>query len=1281
MVLKQRVKDFSHDFEHRFNGRRLFDIESYIADIVGEIGPEGLAAMKEQKPFIGDGNAVAVDTLKRIVTGLVGYPITPSTPIAEGMAKAFADGFVNVFGESIFYFQPESELGAVTFLEGAASQGGRFADNTSSQGLTYKIKNMYSVAGKRLPVVMTVQTRELNKGSLSIHNGHADLYAARGTGWVLFMSSNNQELHHLIPLAFKAMEQRQVMLPAIVAGEGFLKSHSIENITTVSDEFLRHFLGEPNRFYQPDFDHPVLMGTFSDIGTTMPVQMKQDKALANAKRYIRAAMELMNAMLGTDLQVVERYRCEDAEDVVVCIGSAAETMKEAIDYYRDRGVAVGLVRPVLFYPVCTEEIAAGLQHARAVTVLEKVAESNEQYLVKDVRDAVYLLSRAGGGKRRLPDILAGTYGLGNQNFGIEDCCAVIENMLAKRPRTAFKCGITGPDTLAPVVREDFRESEVGITFVGIGAEGVKTAQETIAKIIAKAGRYVQTSAKYGASRKGGMVVMNARVADRPIRNCSNVTRMETLAIFNDKYLRDNSLLAFIRGIKPGGQVIVNTVKTFAELAATTTPQIRACLDQAAFRVVLLDATHAALEKLKRNLPGTPILGAINRINWLLPEKSFRQAFRDELETKFGGKKPGMIDVNLELLDVPYTLVEARTAGTATATATEVAADPAAGEGTTGKTAVAAATVIDGGMMEKPPAAPESWFTPVAGGYREEDEQATILFPSVLGEEYALRFNDDVLEPMLRGEEIPWDRFHNIVPARTAECNDASLIGTALPVFNPQNCIMCGLCVASCPDNALRVTIIYDDDYRQLTPDVAKLFRPVDLTRFTGYRDATFRDSFLNINVLPNYCKGCGACAAVCRNDALVMVDKAEVKEHDDRFAPAGVCEPDRSDRVFPYVKESKLLQQMMLRYSGQKFLPGGHTLCPGCGEGMIENLVFTAAEMVRQNPRFIDETYRSIPALMKKHHGRGLQHMIDHGFNIYAVNATGCAEVSCLGNPYNARVYQAGHYGFGTASAAALGVRISLFSAFRNYYLDKLTKVLVFGGDGAFYDIGNQGLNFAIGENQDITWIIYNNEAYMNTGFQKSGASRYGSSRTTSPYGMELHGKEDFHRELALQATVVPGVYVARLSLANPMHAMKILKEAIAYKGPSLVEFFSPCPTGQGLPTDDLTMEVSRMMVEARAWTVFVRKPYSIIDISANPDHGELYPRPRKGRGGEVLPAKFRDIVELMGQFVGDKKTIDRIVQVNERQNLWMWNLLQYRAGVRDRMVTPDEVEALIADR
>ncbi len=1241
--------NFDYDFNYRFNGKYLFDSSKFIEDLKIQIGEENFLALKKQEDFIGDGNSVVVNVLKRLVTGLVGYPITPSTPIAEGMAKAYSDGFVNVYGEKIFYFQPESELGAMAFLEGAASQGGRFADNTSSQGLTYKFKNMFSIAGKRLPALMTLQTREVNKGGLSIHNSHADLYAARGTGWVLLMSSNNQEMHYLIPLVCKAIEQRQVMLPAIIAGEGFLKSHSIENVKVLSDEFLKYFVGSPNRMFQTDFENPVLMGTFTDINVTMPTQVKQDYALKNVKKYVKAVMDIANKILGTNIDVVENYFTEDAEFVVVMMGAGAETMKEVVDYYRSKGVLVGLVRPVLFYPSCTEEIAFGIQSAKVITVLEKVAQANEKFLFKDVNEAANFVNVT-------PKIVSGVYGLGSQNFSIEDCIGIIENMLSQKPKNNFYVGISGINSITPVKKEDFKEKETGITFVGIGAEGVKTSQETLAKIIAKSGKYVQTSAKYGASRKGGMVVMSLRVSDFPIRNCSNLTKIEILGVFNDKYLIDDSLVPFLKSIKNGGYLLVNTAKDVENLMKSVSANIKNILNDNKFNLIIFDATSAVFSVLKKNLPGTPMLGIINHFVKILPEDKFLSIFKEELLQKFGDKKPQVVEKNLSLLNIPFTSIpssdklEIRDANTTTDNLNKIST----------------------------PKKLKFYIDKVE--YSTDDELATIDFPNLYGEKYFDRFVNKVLIPVQNGGDIPWEDFLNIIPGKTSKFNKTNLIGSELPVFQAEKCVNCGLCVIGCPDNALRTTILKSEDFLKLPDSVKKLFQKLNYKRFTGKTSEEDRELFFNINVDSDYCKSCGVCVKNCKFGALILKNKNDVNFTSD-FTPQSIKDLDISTSLASEVNESKILQKVMLKYSGQKFLPGGHSLCPGCGEGVIENLVFTAAEMVRENPKIIEETYKSLPQLIQRFHAKGIQHMIENSFYIYTINATGCAEVSCLSNPFNSRVYPSGHFGFGTASAAALGTRISLFSAFRNYYIDKLTKVIVFGGDGAFYDIGNQGLNFALGENQDITWVIYNNEAYMNTGFQKSGASRFGSNKTTSPYGLELKGKEDFHKELVAQAIAIPGVYVARLSIHDPIYSLKILKEAIAYKGPSIIEFFSTCPTGQGLMNDDLTFDISKMMVESRAWPILVRKPYNGIDITANPDYESIYPNPKKVKGEVKNPASFRDIVTLMAQFAGDKKTIDEIVRVNEKQNIYRWNWLQYLSGVSDKLLSESDIIKMANER
>jgi pyruvate/2-oxoacid:ferredoxin oxidoreductase beta subunit/Pyruvate/2-oxoacid:ferredoxin oxidoreductase delta subunit len=502
----------------------------------------------------------------------------------------------------------------------------------------------------------------------------------------------------------------------------------------------------------------------------------------------------------------------------------------------------------------------------------------------------------------------------------------------------------------------------------------------------------------------------------------------------------------------------------------------------------------------------------------------------------------------------------------------------------------------------------------------------------------------------------------------------SHIGTQLPVYDSSKCTACGLCAASCPDSALYATIT-----DQPIPDGAK---PYFRVFKKPPRGIPWKKFAMNLNVIPEACKGCAICAQVCPVDAMKMIDKLQAREVD--FLPAKYKDLDKTLQAAPHVNQMALNHQVLFVLS--KLYPGRHTLCPGCSEGTIGLLSFFAAESLRNNPQGIATFYQGIKVLSEQSR-RAIDHMLDYGFNIYTVTATGCSEVSELGNPFNDRIYQAGHYGFGTASAAALGAKFSLDQAYINGFNNVLSKIIVFAGDGAIYDIGNGPFNYALGENYDITWIIYNNEGYMNTGAQKSGATRYGCDRSTSPIGQKYGGKNTLHRRIISQAMGISHVYAAKLSIDNPFYAIKILKEAIAYSGPSVVEFFSVCP--QGHQTSDWAGPLlSRMMVESRKWQVAVRRPFQRLDISANPEPKSIYPSEGRSFKKKIKrePATFYDVVSMLGQYNRHIKThegedIPEIVLVNETVSLFRWLRNQYQAGYRDTMPTEEEVERMVAER
>ncbi len=1262
--------DWQAEWE-RFDARELFAFDHK------SIPQKMLADMRVRKEVLMDGNQAAISVLTRVVDGLCGYPITPSTPIAEQFARAAAMGQKNLFGTELMYFQPSDELSAIAAVEAMASLGGRYVDNTSSQGLVLKTKNLFSVAGKRLPVVMTVMSREVNKGSLSIHCGHTDFYAVRNAGWAQLVSADNQELHELLPIAFKVAELRQVMLPVMVIGDGFIKSHAIENIQELSDAFLGYFLGPPNRFYLPDFEKGTLMGTFTDTDLTMESQVAQDLAYRFLKRGFIAAMTVMNKILGTNLKVVECYRTADADMVVVILGSASGVVKDVVDYYRDvKGYKIGVVRPVLFNPPCFEELAYGLRNAKVISVLERSGTAHNQLLLADVQAALQVSIRAGRegkrehriyGRQDMPTLLHGVYGLGSKDFNKYDAGAVVENMISAFERRRgflrdFYVGVEGPLTLKPTPLPGYLERELGMTFIGVGAEGVKTALESAALIYAEdsgSGRkkYVQSGARYGAARKGAPVFMNLRLSAQPIRNASELTQRDVLAFFNEKFLSDQILREYVSGLREKGLLVVNTPQSCHELMESLPPQVQSVIKYRKIKVVTLDGTKAALQYLNRNLPGAAILGLINKEVGILSEKEFEHKFKKILEKKLGTKKSkDIIEANMALLKFGAELCN---------------------PGCAGERWASAALTMEPAETAYTPPPPEDF-----GGRRgaaglpvtltEKDELGSIK-PVGFFENYQETFYQQMVQPILEGKKVPWDRFLPVVPQATSRYRDLSYIGTALPVYDASKCIACGLCTASCPDAALFSTVTdrpIPEEFRHYFKIFKKPPKGIPWPRFA-----------MNLEADPSACKGCGVCAQVCPVDALRLVDKTKLKDTD--FLPPMFKDWDNSMELARVVDQLSVNHQVLFVFS--KLYPGKHTLCPGCSEGVINLLTFYALESLRSHPQGIATFYQGLRILSEKNR-RAIEHMLDHGFNIYAINATGCNQVSELVNPFNTRIYPSGHYGFGTASAAALGAKFSMDQAYVDRFNDVLTKIIVFAGDGAIYDIGNGPFNHALGENFDITWVIYNNEGYMNTGTQKSGATRFGTDRSTSPIGKKLAGKTTLHRRIIAQAFAISHVYAAKLSIDNPFYAIKILKEAIAYNGPSLVEFFSTCP--QGHVTHDWAGPlIARMMVESRKWQIAVRRPFQRLDISANPDPELIYPAEGKPfkRGVKRDAASFYDVVSMLGQYSPHLRTvksgdIPEIVRVNETVSLYRWLRNQYLAGYRDTMPTEEEVERLVEE-
>ncbi|HEY9074679.1 MAG TPA: 2-oxoacid:acceptor oxidoreductase family protein, partial [Desulfobaccales bacterium] len=262
------------------------------------------------------------------------------------------------------------------------------------------------------------------------------------------------------------------------------------------------------------------------------------------------------------------------------------------------------------------------------------------------------------GRTDMPTIFHGVYGLGSKDFNKYDAAGVVENMLSfyekkRRFLRDFYVGIEGPLTLRPAPLAGYLDRDMGMTFIGVGAEGVKTALESAALVYAQdsgAGRkYIQSGARYGAARKGAPVFMNLRISSQPIRNSSELTERNVLAFFNEKFLSDQILKEYVGGLKENGLLVINTNQSCYDIMATFPEQVQALIKYRRIKLMTLDGTRAAMKHLNKNLPGAAVLGLVNKETGILPEREFEQRFKKTLEKKLGTKKKDLLEANISLL--------------------------------------------------------------------------------------------------------------------------------------------------------------------------------------------------------------------------------------------------------------------------------------------------------------------------------------------------------------------------------------------------------------------------------------------------------------------------------------------------------------------------------------------------------------------------------------------------------------------------------------------------------
>ncbi len=334
------------------------------------------------------GNEAAAIAMKQINPDVVAaFPITPSTEIPQYFSTFVSNGAVDTEFVAV-----ESEHSAMSACIGAEAAGARAMTATSANGLSLMWEMIYIASSMRLPIVMSLVNRAVS-GPLNIHNDHSDAYGARDAGWIMLFSENNQEAYDNLIMAHRIAEHKDVQLPLMVCQDGFITSHSIENIELIEDEKVKEFVGkyEPEHYLLNDKE-PMAMGPLDVQPYLFEHKYQQANAMRNAKNVILEVSKDFEKMTGRKYSFFEEYKMEDAEIVVVCMNSTAGTTKFVVDTLRENGIKAGLLKIRMYRPFPAEEIAKALSKAKAVAILDKADSVNGAggALFTDVTSGMYI---------------------------------------------------------------------------------------------------------------------------------------------------------------------------------------------------------------------------------------------------------------------------------------------------------------------------------------------------------------------------------------------------------------------------------------------------------------------------------------------------------------------------------------------------------------------------------------------------------------------------------------------------------------------------------------------------------------------------------------------------------------------------------------------------------------------------------------------------------------------------------------------------------------------------
>ena len=1070
-----------------------------------------------------DGNHAAAHASYAFSDVAAIYPITPSSVMAEATDEWATQGRKNIFGQEVQVTEMQSEAGAAGAVHGSLAAGALTTTYTASQGLLLMIPNLYKIAGEQLPGVFNVSARALASHALSIFGDHSDVMACRQTGCAMLCESSVQEVMDLTPVAHLAAIKGKV--PFINFFDGFRTSHEIQKIETWDYEDLKDMADmdaiQAFRDHALNPNHPCQRGSAQNPDIFFQAREACNPFYDALPAVVQEYMDKVNEKIGTDYKLFNYYGAEDAEHIIIAMGSVNDTIEETIDYLAAAGKKVGVVKVRLYRPFCAQALIDAIPDSvKQISVLDRTKEPGA------LGEPLYLDVVAALKDSKFKDvkIFTGRYGLGSKDTTPAQIVAVYENTTKEKFTIGIVDDVTNLslETGAPIVTTP--EGTTNCKFWGLGADGTVGANKNSIKIIGdNTDMYAQAYFDYDSKKSGGVTMSHLRFGKKPIKSTYLIHKANFVACHNPSYVNKYNM---VQELVDGGTFLLNCAWDMEGLEKHLPGQVKAFIANHDIKFYTIDGVKIGIETgMGPTRINTILQSAFFKLTGIIPEEQAIDLMKAAAKATYGRKGDDIVQKNWAAID----------AGAKQVVEIQV---------------------------------PESW--------KDAADEGLHMTHAENGREDVVDFVNNIQSKVnaQEGNSLPVSAFKDYVDGTTPSGSSAYEkrgIAVNIPVWQPENCIQCNRCAYVCPHAVIRPVALTEEEAANAPEGMTTL-------PMTGMKDYKFA-----ITVSAYDCTGCGSCANVCpgkKGAKALAMENMEANAGVQKFFDYGVELPVKEDVVAKFkettVKGSQF-KQPLLEFSGacagcgetpyaklitqlfgDRMYIANATGCSSIWGNSSPSTPYTT-NAKGQGPAWANSLFED-----NAEFGYGMllaQRAIRDGLKakVEAVVADGKDEA----------VKEAGQewldtFAVGATNGAATDKLIAALEACgcdaakeilaQKNYLSKKSQ-WIFGGDGWAYDIGFGGVDHVLASGRDINVMVFDTEVYSNTGGQSSKSTPTGAIAQFAAGGKEVKKKD-----MASIAMSYGYVYVAQISMgADFNQTVKAIAEAEAYPGPSLIIAYAPC--------------------------------------------------------------------------------------------------------------------------